>query len=259
MSANPKNGPMTEAELEQLDTFLAGQLVPHNGMSLEILDGFLSALVVGPELVMPSEYLPHVWGDAPAAWDLEEATTGTNLVVGLWNHIAWRVHQPIQEEGDLESQAFLMPALALPVGEEGDDAEDQDPLAGVPDDFPFAAGWARGFLLGVSLRGEAWADWLEGRVDFQDDLSMVAALSVIDDQQAREMDLPEEVVMTLEERLQSAVELPGMLHDLNLLRLQGMVRKPIRREATPGRNDPCSCGSGKKFKKCCGAGGQHLH
>lgn len=21
----------------------------------------------------------------------------------------------------------------------------------------------------------------------------------------------------------------------------------------PGRNDPCSCGSGKKFKKCCGA------
>lgn len=20
----------------------------------------------------------------------------------------------------------------------------------------------------------------------------------------------------------------------------------------PGRNDPCSCGSGKKFKKCCG-------
>ncbi|MET0255502.1 MAG: SEC-C metal-binding domain-containing protein, partial [Luteibacter sp.] len=21
-----------------------------------------------------------------------------------------------------------------------------------------------------------------------------------------------------------------------------------------GRNDPCACGSGKKFKKCCGAG-----
>ena len=28
---------------------------------------------------------------------------------------------------------------------------------------------------------------------------------------------------------------------------------PIRREgAKVGRNDPCSCGSGKKFKKCCG-------
>jgi SEC-C motif domain protein len=27
---------------------------------------------------------------------------------------------------------------------------------------------------------------------------------------------------------------------------------PARREATVGRNDPCPCGSGKKYKKCCG-------
>ena len=27
---------------------------------------------------------------------------------------------------------------------------------------------------------------------------------------------------------------------------------PISREATVGRNDPCLCGSGRKFKKCCG-------
>ncbi|HSF23252.1 MAG TPA: SEC-C metal-binding domain-containing protein, partial [Blastocatellia bacterium] len=26
-----------------------------------------------------------------------------------------------------------------------------------------------------------------------------------------------------------------------------------------GRNDPCPCGSGKKFKKCCGAGQPPLH
>jgi hypothetical protein len=29
---------------------------------------------------------------------------------------------------------------------------------------------------------------------------------------------------------------------------------PVRRAATPGRNEPCSCGSGKKYKRCCGAG-----
>jgi uncharacterized protein len=29
--------------------------------------------------------------------------------------------------------------------------------------------------------------------------------------------------------------------------------EPVRREATPGRNDPCPCGSGKKYKKCHGA------
>lgn len=32
------------------------------------------------------------------------------------------------------------------------------------------------------------------------------------------------------------------------------VRTPYVREAPKtGRNDPCTCGSGKKFKKCCGA------
>jgi len=29
-------------------------------------------------------------------------------------------------------------------------------------------------------------------------------------------------------------------------------RFPYRTDKKPGRNDPCSCGSGKKFKKCCG-------
>ncbi|MCA1662788.1 MAG: YchJ family protein [Myxococcales bacterium] len=28
---------------------------------------------------------------------------------------------------------------------------------------------------------------------------------------------------------------------------------PFKRAETPGRNDPCSCGSGKKYKRCCGA------
>ena len=29
--------------------------------------------------------------------------------------------------------------------------------------------------------------------------------------------------------------------------------KIVHKEKEPGRNDPCPCGSGKKYKKCCGA------
>jgi len=29
--------------------------------------------------------------------------------------------------------------------------------------------------------------------------------------------------------------------------------EPIKADKTPDRNDPCPCGSGKKYKKCCGA------
>jgi len=31
--------------------------------------------------------------------------------------------------------------------------------------------------------------------------------------------------------------------------------EPIKADAAPGRNDPCPCGSGKKYKKCCGKEG----
>jgi SWIM/SEC-C metal-binding protein len=40
----------------------------------------------------------------------------------------------------------------------------------------------------------------------------------------------------------------------NLHELSAMLKKPTttRFEKTPNRNDPCSCGSGKKYKNCCG-------
>jgi uncharacterized protein len=56
------------------------------------------------------------------------------------------------------------------------------------------------------------------------------------------------------ERLGILVEIPGMLSDLHHHRIEMLTpRRPIRREATPERNDPCPCGSGKKYKKCHGA------
>ena len=33
---------------------------------------------------------------------------------------------------------------------------------------------------------------------------------------------------------------------------QTVKKQPVKRGDKPGRNDPCPCGSGKKYKKCCG-------
>lgn len=40
----------------------------------------------------------------------------------------------------------------------------------------------------------------------------------------------------------------------NIVDLEALLNKPKTTtfDKTPNRNDPCSCGSGKKFKKCCG-------
>ena len=31
-----------------------------------------------------------------------------------------------------------------------------------------------------------------------------------------------------------------------------LAKQPVRAKKEPGRNDPCPCGSGKKYKHCCG-------
>ena len=55
-------------------------------------------------------------------------------------------------------------------------------------------------------------------------------------------------------RLNAFGEAIWAVYDLReLWKTLGPKVETLRKEATPGRNDPCSCGSGKKYKKCCGA------
>jgi SWIM/SEC-C metal-binding protein len=61
------------------------------------------------------------------------------------------------------------------------------------------------------------------------------------------------------EAILKAQELFGVIEineneEENVLELDAVLNKPKtqRFEKVPERNDPCSCGSGKKYKKCCG-------
>ena len=49
---------------------------------------------------------------------------------------------------------------------------------------------------------------------------------------------------------------PDKLEDISDLERALNPPAPARAEKRPGRNDPCPCGSGKKFKQCCGAKGR---
>jgi uncharacterized protein len=56
-----------------------------------------------------------------------------------------------------------------------------------------------------------------------------------------------------ESRLNTYGEALWAVYDLReIWRSIGARVVQVIREETPGRNDPCSCGSGKKYKKCCG-------
>ena len=50
---------------------------PDDRMGLSDLDGFLTGIVVGPELILPSEWLPVIWGgQEPSRWQQILMTRG---------------------------------------------------------------------------------------------------------------------------------------------------------------------------------------
>src|SRR4051794_24396656 len=53
---------VSDAGLDLLDAYLLSDQSPPECLLLSDLDGFLTGVAIGPELVMPGEWLPHVWG-----------------------------------------------------------------------------------------------------------------------------------------------------------------------------------------------------
>ena len=99
--------PMTDTELESLGEFLR-KCKGGKAMNIEEVDGFFSALIAGPEVVMPSEYLPEVFGgevsDTCEFAGLDEANDILGLMMRHWNTIAAALHKedvylPILLEG----------------------------------------------------------------------------------------------------------------------------------------------------------------
>jgi len=53
--------PLTDADFDKLADLL-NRLGEKRAMNPEMLAGFLAALICGPDHVLPSEYLPEIWG-----------------------------------------------------------------------------------------------------------------------------------------------------------------------------------------------------
>ncbi|WP_153016116.1 UPF0149 family protein, partial [Pseudomonas savastanoi] len=61
MSHPPFQQALTEAELDRLTDFL--DAIGSPAMNIEMLDGYFAALICGPEMVPPNEYLPQILGE----------------------------------------------------------------------------------------------------------------------------------------------------------------------------------------------------
>ena len=235
---------LDDDQIERLAHLLDQRAVPFKGFNLEALDGYLSALLVSPELVLPSEWQPPVWGMPPRWENTEDATEVQTLLMGHWNMVAARVRH-----GDDDLPDHLAPLLWLP-----EDPEAKQPVvdAETEDDLDVGRDWAFGFFRGVELREAAWDQWLDEH-EWMDQIfarfDQLASGEVLADDP-----IAPATPISYRERLEIIASLPGMLADLHHHRIQALTpREPLRRADTPERNQPCPCGSGNKYKKCCGA------
>jgi uncharacterized protein len=229
-----------DPELETLGEFL-DQLAEDGAMDLEELDGFFAALHCCPEVVLPSEYLPVILGSGDALENEEifPNIEAAQLFFGLIAH-HWNAVGEAFRSGD-----FFMPLLL----------EDDEGKA-------YGNNWAFGFLRGADMRWGLWREILDSE-DRAGWFVPIFALVHEDDPDPELRTYKEPMTDEQREKLLMGISVmvtemyryfaPHRERNAAARRDQAMFERKEQKARKIGRNEACYCGSGKKYKKCCGA------
>ncbi|MHB8745249.1 MAG: UPF0149 family protein [Gammaproteobacteria bacterium] len=226
------SAPLTEAELDQLGRLLLDRIdddadtdgKDEGVLDVSELDGFLTAIVSGPVTVPPSRWVPAMWGDFEPAW--ENPQDFETLFSLLMRHMNGIVEMLMAQPADFE-----------PMFAERD-------VKGKT--YTIVDEWCQGYMRGVALTADQWS------TDSSEMTILLAPIRAFTSETAwRAHDLS----ATETENIQNAIT-PNVraIHAYWLARRahQAPSAAPAQRVAPRvGRNDPCPCGSGKKYKKCC--------
>jgi uncharacterized protein len=222
----------------------------------EFCEGFLAALVCCRTPLADEEWLSVLLGLDEGGGFADEVQRARFLT--LWQ----QRFSEVQTALDAEIQALdddrayapevmdIRGAIAsLPPEERGDIDADEIPS--------FAQVWALGFMFAVENWPDEWAPPKDKDTAKLHDqcLEAIVALTEDDTDEPTLSALSEDGPPSVSEsRLNTYGEALWAVYDLReIWRSIGARVVQVIRTATPGRNDACSCGSGKKYKKCCGA------
>jgi uncharacterized protein len=254
--------PLTPDEYDEADAILDELRTRYDETpEWEFCEGFMAALICSRRPVLMDEYIPVLLGigdepgeDEGSFADEIQKNRFFELWFRRWNEVATALDAKVD---NLQDEAAYQPevmdvrgAVAALTDEERAEMGDE----AVPS---FAQVWALGFMYVVEAWPEEWADprdkqavkWLHKALDAivaltEDDLAP-PTLSVFDEDGPHSLSV---------KRLNAFADGVWAVYDLHeMWRNLGPRIETVRKLALPGRNDPCSCGSGKKFKKCCGA------
>jgi uncharacterized protein len=217
---------MTPERLDRLEAWLHAPEREEKTLPLDMLQGMFCAVVSAPSSIPPSKWLPVATGDVDLGAEAEEITA---LLMEFHNDVAQQLN-----EGD--GFDFIL------YGDEEGEGDSLDV-------------WCDGYLLGVDLADPPWDEKASPEEVDEMLLPFIALSRHLNDEEGRTVPGPEEERIYLS-RLREA--LPDQIMDNRLFWFEQQIPDPIRRESPKvGRNDPCPCGSGKKYKACCGSPVRH--
>ncbi|MBK6638393.1 MAG: UPF0149 family protein [Rhodocyclaceae bacterium] len=220
---------LSEDELNELDNFLSRDEMPDASMDPAMLDGFLTAIVIGPTTVLPSQWMPIIFGENDeqrVPWAGMAQMERINSLI--FRHMNAIIEVLDQYPDDYEPLVY--------------ESDDEEPL-------PVIDEWCCGFVIGMELNKDAWQPLL----DASEDNTLLMPILLYGSEAGREQ------LSASSELASRSLEFADALGDcvLGIREFWLPYRKrasTFRHESEPiARNDPCPCGSGKKFKKCCGA------
>lgn len=221
----------TEMVQEEGYDRLEALLDKHCDMNLEMLDGFFAALLVGPEHRSVMDYLPVIWGESkPAELALPTKDEQQEFVQLIINH--WNSTREL-----LESEAMFSPILK-------DDLETAD-----------AHDWASGFMKGISMHSSGWQKFLND----ENHAGPMVPIFALHYQYSEDPSMQPFAKALEGEQKQNVIAAAAGAVMMIKQYFDKRRKKPVaettyqRSQSKVGRNDPCPCGSGKKFKQCCGA------
>lgn len=211
-----------EAARSRLMELLDAKSEAHNTMRCDEVQGFMMALLSGPDALNPTDWLPEILGEE-SLFDAKERTEIERLVMAMAADMRIKLNEKI------------LPDLWF--------YEDE---AGNPDFYT----WCNAYLYALDIVPTDWFEAVD-QEEFEDLFYPIMALGGIYDDEENG-----EVILHLNEKELTQLEsdLPHVLLDIYWY-WQAIINKPqtVRREGEKvGRNDPCPCGSGKKYKACCG-------
>lgn len=238
----------TAKESEKLDYLLSKVEIREEALCLEELHGLLFGLAITPEPIMPSEWFPEIFG--PKGPIFESDQDAQACIQSLMN-----AYNRINSESSKGSLRFPF---------EYDKMTD--------DEFDLVEGWAYGLFLALTLRPEIWGI-TEEYENVNEEESSPELMEVIDACEIiTAIALPEkrnEIIGTLpghppksDEEIEEIIYkmLPVCVQIIQAFGEKKRQARPGKHYGsdTPystktGRNELCPCGSGRKYKKCCGA------